>query len=154
MIWNVRTIKHDSRGACPSHNLTFWHRILPIGFRYCTQVLDEDIDASCTALLQDLVRFQDRLYHKDPIKVSCMHSQGWLTHWPVGHLNAILYIEGILPKGPYLPCVSMAGRALLAGYPRYIIFNLILVIDGGGISCEIVLWKMSSDLTDDKSTLV
>ena len=28
-------------------------------------------------------------------------------------------IEGILPKGPYLPCVSMAGRALLAGYPRY-----------------------------------
>ena len=27
-------------------------------------------------------------------------------------------IDGILPKGPYLPCVSMAGRALLAGYPR------------------------------------
>ena len=26
-------------------------------------------------------------------------------------------IKGILPKGPYLPCVSMAGRALLAGYP-------------------------------------
>ena len=30
------------------------------------------------------------------------------------------HIEGILPKGPYLPCVSMAGRALLAGYPRYL----------------------------------
>ena len=30
-----------------------------------------------------------------------------------------LHIEGILPKGPYLPSVSMAGRALLAGYPRY-----------------------------------
>ena len=29
------------------------------------------------------------------------------------------HIEGILPKGPYLPCVSMAGRALLAGYPRH-----------------------------------
>ena len=28
------------------------------------------------------------------------------------------YLEGILPKGPYLPCVSMAGRALLAGYHR------------------------------------
>ena len=26
------------------------------------------------------------------------------------------YINGILPKGPYLPCVD---RALLAGYPRY-----------------------------------
>ena len=28
------------------------------------------------------------------------------------------HYEGILPKEPYLPCVSMAGRALLAGYPR------------------------------------
>ena len=32
------------------------------------------------------------------------------SHW---------YIEGILPKGPYLPCVSMAGRALFAGYHWY-----------------------------------
>ncbi|CAH1790315.1 unnamed protein product [Owenia fusiformis] len=35
---------------------------------YCNQVLDKDIDACCTILLQDLVRFQDRLYHKDPVK--------------------------------------------------------------------------------------
>ena len=28
-------------------------------------------------------------------------------------------IEGILPKGPYPPCLRMADRALLAGYPRY-----------------------------------
>ena len=28
------------------------------------------------------------------------------------------YYEDILPKGPYLPCVSIAGRALLAGYHR------------------------------------
>ena len=26
-------------------------------------------------------------------------------------MPGILHIEGILPKGPYLPCVSMAGRA-------------------------------------------
>ena len=34
-------------------------------------------------------------------------------------------IEVILPKGPYLPCVSMAGRALLAGYHRYISVQII-----------------------------
>ena len=34
--------------------------------------------------------------------------------------NETLNIEGILPKGPYLSCVSMAARALLAGYPRYL----------------------------------
>ena len=28
------------------------------------------------------------------------------------------HIDGILPKGPYLPCLRMADRALLAGYPR------------------------------------
>ena len=35
------------------------------------------------------------------------------------HTIGCRYIEGILPKGPYLPCVSMAGRALLAAYPWY-----------------------------------
>ena len=29
------------------------------------------------------------------------------------------HIEGILPEGPYLPCVSMAGMSLLAGYHLY-----------------------------------
>ena len=29
------------------------------------------------------------------------------------------YIEGILPKGTYPPCLRMADKALLAGYPRY-----------------------------------
>ena len=29
------------------------------------------------------------------------------------------HIEGILLKGPYLPCLHMAGRALLAGYHRH-----------------------------------
>ena len=36
----------------------------------------------------------------------------------------------------------------------YVIFNLISVIDGGGISCKIVLRNMSTNFTDDKSTLV
>ena len=30
-----------------------------------------------------------------------------------------MYIEGILPKGPYPPCLRIADRALLAGYLRY-----------------------------------
>ena len=34
--------------------------------------------------------------------------------------NSDSHIEGILPKGPYLPCVSMAGRVLSAGYHRYV----------------------------------
>ena len=37
-----------------------------------------------------------------------------LCHICVDHIQ----IEGILPKGPYLPCVSMGGRALLVRYLR------------------------------------
>ena len=38
--------------------------------------------------------------------------------------------EGILPKGLYLPCVSMA---LLAGYPRYVIFICLSVVTLHGV---------------------
>ena len=34
-------------------------------------------------------------------------------------LTGASHIDGILPKGPYPPCLRMADRALLAGYPRY-----------------------------------
>ena len=42
----------------------------------------------------------------------------------MGNKCCYSYIEGILPKGPYLPCVSMAGRVLLAGCPRYRIIGV------------------------------
>ena len=28
--------------------------------------------------------------------------------------------EGILPKGPYPPCLRMTDRGLLAGYPQFV----------------------------------
>ena len=37
---------------------------------------------------------------------------------------------------------------------KYLILQIISVIDGWGISCELALRWMSLDLTDDKSTLV
>ena len=53
------------------------------------------------------------------------------------------YIEPILPKGPYLPCVSIAGRALLAGYPRYLIINKhVLVV------CDVKLYSFSNYFND------
>ena len=42
-----------------------------------------------------------------------------------GFILLVLHIKGILPKGPYLPCISMAGRALLVGYPWHDIHNII-----------------------------
>lgn len=36
--------------------------------RYCNQVLNKEIDESTTLLLQELVRFQERVYQRDPSK--------------------------------------------------------------------------------------
>ncbi len=36
--------------------------------RYCNQVLSKEIDESVTLLLQELVRFQERVYQKEPNK--------------------------------------------------------------------------------------
>ncbi|XP_006902628.1 PREDICTED: selenocysteine insertion sequence-binding protein 2 [Elephantulus edwardii] len=35
---------------------------------YCSQMLSKEVDACVTDLLKELVRFQDRMYQKDPIK--------------------------------------------------------------------------------------
>ena len=59
----------------------------------------------------------------------CVSVTNWLheiDYWPFiktfmysTNYNLLIHtFEGILPKGLYLPCVSIAGRALLAGYPR------------------------------------
>ena len=51
----------------------------------------------------------------------------WLMHWRYNDVKTRLvfpYIDGILPKGPYLPCLRMADRALLAGYPWIMSFIL------------------------------
>ena len=50
-----------------------------------------------------------------------------LTRWPLGNLNEIF---------------------------KCLIFQIISVIDGWGISCELALRWMSLNITDDKSTLV
>ena len=38
-------------------------------------------------------------------------------------------IEGILPKGPYPPCLRMADKALLAGHPWYAVIADMLHVD-------------------------
>ena len=64
--------------------------------------------------------------------------------WTHHHLSCLLttlpgHTEGILPKGPYLPCVSMAGRALLPGYRWYMQHN-------ADLSKSDILWADWSDL--------
>ena len=47
--------------------------------------------------------------------------------WPMIH------VDGILPEGPYPPCLRMADRDLLAGYPRCKVSSY-LVLGGSEIS--------------------
>ena len=52
------------------------------------------------------------------------------------------------------PCFNSLTPGKFEWNVRYLIFQIISVIDGWGISCELTLRWMSLDLTDDKSTLV
>ena len=63
----------------------------------------------------------------------------------------------MLNAGVYVLCYASINSLAPGRFElnfRYAPFQLILVIHGCGISCEIALMWLSLDLTDDKSTLV
>ncbi|KFW71030.1 Selenocysteine insertion sequence-binding protein 2, partial [Pygoscelis adeliae] len=63
-------IKETTEGSMTSKQLTSnLPKIHSRNFRdYCSQVLSKEVDSCVTDLLKELVRFQDRLYQKDPVK--------------------------------------------------------------------------------------
>ncbi|XP_014114287.1 PREDICTED: selenocysteine insertion sequence-binding protein 2 isoform X1 [Pseudopodoces humilis] len=63
-------IKESKEGPVTSKQLTATlPKIHSRNFRdYCSQVLSKEVDSCVTDLLKELVRFQDRLYQKDPVK--------------------------------------------------------------------------------------
>ncbi|NXQ95852.1 SEBP2 protein, partial [Sagittarius serpentarius] len=63
-------IKESTEGSVTSKQLTVnLPKIHSRNFRdYCSQVLSKEVDSCVTDLLKELVRFQDRLYQKDPVK--------------------------------------------------------------------------------------
>ncbi|NXU35556.1 SEBP2 protein, partial [Drymodes brunneopygia] len=63
-------IKESEEGSVTSKQLTATlPKIHSRNFRdYCSQVLSKEVDSCVTDLLKELVRFQDRLYQKDPVK--------------------------------------------------------------------------------------
>ena len=55
------------------------------------------------------------------------------------------HIDGILPKGPYPPCLCMADRALLAGYPPIMIFHFsVSTVPGTRTSADTVMTNLLS----------
>ncbi|XP_062368850.1 selenocysteine insertion sequence-binding protein 2 isoform X2 [Cinclus cinclus] len=63
-------IKESEEDSVTSKQLTATlPKIHSRNFRdYCSQVLSKEVDSCVTDLLKELVRFQDRLYQKDPVK--------------------------------------------------------------------------------------
>ncbi|XP_051497834.1 selenocysteine insertion sequence-binding protein 2 isoform X2 [Apus apus] len=63
-------ISKSTEGSITSKQLTSsLPKIHSRNFRdYCSQVLSKEVDSCVTDLLKELVRFQDRLYQKDPVK--------------------------------------------------------------------------------------
>lgn len=100
---------------------------------YCSQMLSKEVDACVTDLLKELVRFQDRMYQKDPVKAKTKRRlvlglREVLKHLKLRKLKCIIIspnCEKIQAKGEepdsVVPHGSAAGRGMLrvggGGYP-------------------------------------
>ena len=88
--------------------------------RYCNQVLDKEIDNCCMFLLQELVRFQDRLYHKDPTKAKSRRRivlglREVTKHLKMKKIKCVIIspnLERIQSKGwfPLSPCIFLPSK--------------------------------------------
>ncbi|XP_008852807.1 selenocysteine insertion sequence-binding protein 2 isoform X2 [Nannospalax galili] len=62
-------LQRDPEACQPAPNHAAFPKIHSRRFRdYCSQMLSKEVDACVTGLLKELVRFQDRMYQKDPVK--------------------------------------------------------------------------------------
>nr|XP_040127384.1 selenocysteine insertion sequence-binding protein 2 isoform X5 [Ictidomys tridecemlineatus] len=62
-------LQRDMDACPPASDLAAVPKIHSRRFRdYCSQMLSKEVDACVTDLLKELVRFQDRMYQKDPVK--------------------------------------------------------------------------------------
>lgn len=61
--------QRDPEACQPDLNHTTFPKIHSRRFRdYCSQMLSKEVDSCVSELLKELVRFQDRMYQKDPVK--------------------------------------------------------------------------------------
>ena len=78
-------------------------------FFFKTENLNDNICMSRTIIPHN------RVWNSNTIS----HNISDVTLGSYNYTNPHPDIDGILPKGPYPPCLRMADRALLAGYHRY-----------------------------------
>ena len=95
-----------------------------VPFSYCSQMLSKEVDACVTDLLKELVRFQDRMYQKDPVKAKAKRRlvlglREVLKHLKLRKLKCIIIspnCEKIQSKGKgavwSLLCFSCSARPL------------------------------------------
>ena len=94
LVWWSREPKHQ--------HLWYWH-----WFPIISWMLLHDKGQKLMDMPLHLIR------HCNCTKSAPINGLVSLQHWLFGH------IKGILPKGPYPPCLHMADRALLAGYHQH-----------------------------------
>ena len=108
------------RTCCDKHLL---QRTEYMAFLYQTQDKPEVLKARtlCWWLCVLFVFSIEQKEHNDN------HKSTYVYTYNIG-ITALPLIEGILPKGPYPPCLRMADRALLAGYPRHMVTHCDLMM--------------------------
>lgn len=92
-----------------------------VPFSYCSQLLSKEVDACVADLLKELVRFQDRMYQKDPVKAKTKRRlvlglREVLKHLRLRKLKCVIIspnCEKIQSKGDGPSCPSAVSPAPL-----------------------------------------
>ena len=93
-----------------NHNSYLWNiTLMDIQFDHYSDITSWRPKSSETPL------FDQHLVQAD-IKYAIRAALYWLVSGTTDDRSSTF--DGILPKGPYPPCLRMADRAVLAGYPR------------------------------------
>lgn len=96
-----------------------------VPFSYCSQMLSKEVDACVTDLLKELVRFQDRMYQKDPVKAKAKRRlvlglREVLKHLKLRKLKCIIIspnCEKIQSKGKGTVCPWVVAPGVHALWP-------------------------------------
>ena len=123
--------RHSKLGVLKGISITFSIELWVLGTNLIRKYLKSAAilrQSSCSEVAAKVWKSPDQMDHiTSTCHTVCRCHFVTLTHWSLGNLNDIF---------------------------RYLILQIISVIGGWGISCELALRWTSIDLTDDKSSLV
>ena len=147
LMWTVQECKLTiPLFSCPKHNISFpsFSTLLDLCKAFDDQYLHQlNLNSLLIALCNKTAQCQEMYINShcsSSFSEPCHFIQSTCDRYPD---IPIAHFEGILPKGPFPPCLRMADRALLAGYPRLVKMRCVFIVSLKSHQCSTFILSCS-----------